>query len=70
MPHHNAWQIFCQPELRPCCNDPDSFLQPGRRQCVGERELPELLMGYVRDLWAMYSNRETPRMGMLNLMSA
>lgn len=70
MPHHNAWQAFCQPELRPCCNDADSFLQPGRRQCVGGNELPELLMGYVRDLWRMYGARETPRMGLLNLMSA
>ena len=70
MPHHNAWQIFCQPELRPCCNDPNSFLQPGRRQCVGDSELPELLLGYVRDLWAMYEARGTPRMGWLNLMTA
>lgn len=27
MPHHNLWQIFCQPELRPCCTDGNSFLQ-------------------------------------------
>ena len=70
MPHHNAWQIFCQPELRPCCNDKGSFLQPGRRQCVGERELPELLMDYMRQVWDLYSHRSTPRFGVLNLMSA
>jgi hypothetical protein len=70
MPHHNAWQIFCQPELRPCCNDPVSFLQPGRRQCVGGKELPALLLDYVRQLWSFYDRRETPRMGILNLMSA
>ena len=50
MPHHNAWQIFCQPELRPCCSDPQSFLRPGRRQCVGGKELPALLLDYVRQL--------------------
>ena len=52
MPHHNAWQVFCQPELLPCCHDPNSFLQPGRRQCVGEQELPALLLGYVRQVRA------------------
>ena len=70
MPHHNAWQIFCQPELRPCCNDPESFLQPGRRQCVGGAELPELMLGYVKQLTRLYAAEGTPRMGLLNLMSA
>ena len=70
MPHHNAWQIFCQPELRPCCHDADSFLRPGRRQCVGETELPELLLGYVKKLFRLYAGSGTPRMGLLNLMSA
>ena len=70
MPHHNSWQIFCQPELRACCNDPDSFLQPGKRQCVGDAELPELLLTHVRDLWTYYERRQTPRFAMLNLMSA
>jgi len=55
MPHHNAWPIFCQPELRPCCNDPDSFLQPGKRQCVGDEELPVLLMDYIRQVGATQS---------------
>ena len=70
MPHHNAWQIFCQPELRPCCNDPESFLQPGRRQCVGDVELPVLLLDYMRQLWRLYAARQTPRFALLNLMSA
>ncbi len=70
MPHHNVWQIFCQPELRPCCNDPESFLQPGRRQCVGGAELPELMLRYVKQLTRLYSTAGTPRMGLINLMSA
>lgn len=70
MPHHNAWQIFCQPEIRPCCTDPDSFLRPGRRQCVGGAELPEQLLDYVRQLFRLYGSQGTPRMGLLNLMSA
>ena len=70
MPHHNGWQIFCQPEIRPCCTDEDSFLRPGRRQCVGEHELPELLLDYVRQFWRFYGNRQTPRFGLLNLMTA
>ena len=43
MPHHNAWQIFCAQQLRQCCDDPDSFLNPGRRQCVDGRDLHEVL---------------------------
>ena len=71
MPHHNPWPIFCQPELRTCCNDPESFLQPGKRQCVNDdQELPVLLMDYMRQLWRMYSSRDTPRFALLNLMSA
>lgn len=71
--------------MRQCCKDLDSFLRPGRRQCVGARELPELLLGYVHQLWATYSHvgraaagaagaatdsEGTPRMGLLNLMAA
>ena len=70
MPHHNAWQIFCQPELRPCCNDADSFLRPGRRQCVGKHELPQLLLDYVGQLTRLYAAQATPRFGLLNLMTA
>jgi len=70
MPHHNSWQIFCQPEMRPCCTDPDSFLRPGRRQCVGQRELPELMLGYVKQLLRVYAGQGTPRMGLLNLNTA
>ena len=70
MPHHNLWQAFCQPELRACCNDHESFLQPGRRQCVGNGELPALFLDWVDRFMAEYAERSTPRFGMLNLMSA
>jgi hypothetical protein len=77
MPHHNAWQIFCQPEVRQCCKDDDSFLRPGRRQCLDSDELPELMLRYVERLWRVYSRAgaegaggaegegSTPRMGLV-----
>ena len=67
---HTLWQIFCQPELRACCNDRDSFLQPGRRQCVGNGELSSLFLKWVERFWQEYGARDTPRFGLLNLMAA
>ena len=64
MPHHNAWQIFCAQQLRQCCDDPDSFLQPGRRQCVDGRDLHELLLQYALDFFQQYAGRGVPRMGL------
>ena len=75
MPHHNAWQAFCSAAMRQCCDDPDSFLQPGRRQCVDgpagvSTDLHELLLQYAHDFFDLYSKQGTPRMGLLNLMTA
>ena len=75
MPHHNAWQAFCSGAMRQCCDDPDSFLQPGRRQCVDgpagvSTDLHELLLQYAYDFFDLYSKQGTPRMGLLNLMTA
>ena len=70
MPHHNAWQIFCAQQLRQCCDDPDSFLNPGRRQCVDGRDLHEVLLQYAHDFFALYEQQAVPRMGLLNLMTA
>ena len=75
MPHHNAWQAFCSAAMRQCCDDPDSFLQPGRRQCVDgpagvSTDLHELLLQYAYDFFDLYGKQGTPRMGLLNLMTA
>lgn len=45
-------------------------LQPGRRQCVGNGELPALFLNWVFQFWREYSVQGTPRFGLLNLMSA
>ena len=74
MPHHNAWQLFCSEDVKPCCSHPDSFLRPGRRQCVGGRELPKLMLDYVAKLCRTYAGARggagVPRFGLLNLMAA
>lgn len=45
-------------------------LQPGRRQCVGNGELPALFLDWVFQFWREYTAQGTPRFGLLNLMSA
>ena len=57
-------------QLRQCCDDPDSFLNPGRRQCVDGRDLHEVLLQYAHDFFALYEQQAVPRMGLLNLMTA
>eukprot|EP00965_Chrysotila_dentata_P134095 4434319-Pleurochrysis_carterae.AAC.1 len=54
MPQHQPWQIFCQPQLRPCCHDVNSFLNPGRRQCVNGADLSVEMLAYVSRIFDMY----------------
>ena len=68
-PDHAPWQIFCQPELRPCCDDPASILRPGRRQCIGGVDLHAHLLDYTRRFWEGHPPQQR-LMGLVNLMTA
>ena len=63
-------------QVRQCCHDENSFLQPGRRQCVNGADLHAELLAYATSIFAEYrGTAEMPAtkpkrlMGLVNLMS-